>query len=183
MSAHAHSHPQDELENPDVMHETSDISVRAVIWFVVVMFATVGVMHVTTLGFFKLFDHMERANDPYVSPLSPSPASVATPSVSFPEPRLQTTPWEDLKNLRADETGYLNSYGWVDQKAGEAHIPIDKAKEMLLQRGIAVRPELGDATEGTHFYATGESSGGRNIPASTPAKAGDQNQKPGGEKQ
>jgi hypothetical protein len=172
MSAHAHPHPQDDLKNPDVTHETSDINVRAIIWFVVVLAVTVIVVDVAMVGLFKVFDHIERANDPYVSPLSPNPAAIGTPSVSFPEPRLQTTPWEDLKNLRADETGYLNSYGWVDQKAGEAHIPIDKAKQMLLQRGIAVRPELGDATEGTHFYATGESSGGRNIPASTSAKAG-----------
>jgi len=178
----AHAHPQDDLQNPDVAHETTDINVRAIIWFIVVMFGTVGVMHLTTLGLFKVFDHFERANDPYVSPLAPTSANTASPAQSFPEPRLQTTPWEDLKTLRGDETNFLNSYGWIDQKAGEAHIPIDKAKQMLLQRGIPVRPELGDATEGTHFYSTGEASGGRDLPASTPVKAGSET-KPGGDKQ
>jgi len=53
----------------------------------------------------------------------------------------------------------------VDEKLGVARIPISKAKEMLLQKGIPVRPELADATEGTHVAATGESNSGRTIPA------------------
>jgi hypothetical protein len=54
---------------------------------------------------------------------------------------------------------------------GVARIPIAKAKEMLLQKGIPVRPELADATEGTHIQATGESNGGRSLPAGQPDKS------------
>jgi hypothetical protein len=67
--------------------------------------------------------------------------------------------------LRADESSYLHGYGWVDEKGGVARVPIEKAKAMLLQKGIPVRPELADPTEGTRIAATGESNSGRNIPA------------------
>ncbi len=53
-----------------------------------------------------------------------------------PEPRLQTNPREDLRDLRAQEDAILNSYGWVDRAAGSVHIPIDRAMEIVLERGI-----------------------------------------------
>ena len=33
----------------------------------------------------------------------------------------------------------LNSYGWVDPKAGVVRIPIDRAMDLLLQKGLPVR--------------------------------------------
>ena len=37
MSAHDHAGPHGDLHNADVHHEESDINVRAIIWFVVVL--------------------------------------------------------------------------------------------------------------------------------------------------
>jgi len=42
---------------------------------------------------------------------------------------------------------------------------------MLLKKGIPVRPELAEEAEGTHLAATGESNGGRSIPAGGPDKS------------
>jgi hypothetical protein len=36
----------------------------------------------------------------------------------------------------------LHSYGWVDEKAGVAHIPIERAMELTVQR-LPVRPQGG----------------------------------------
>jgi len=153
------AHPHGDLHNPDVAHEESDINLRALVWFVVMLTLVVIGVQVVTWGMFKVMNHYATVNEPFVTPL-------AAPSGQRPpEPRLQVTPWADLKRLRVEEQQFLNSYGWVDQKLGVARIPISRAKEMLLQRGIPVRPELGDPTEGTHVFATGESSGGRTIPA------------------
>jgi hypothetical protein len=169
MSAH-HAGPQHgDLHNADVHHEESDINVRAIIWFVVVLGGVVLSMNVSMWGMFKVLQHFERKNEPYVTPLA-RPAG-ETP----PEPRLQTVPWTDLHTFRAEQERSLHGYGWVDEKLGVAHVPIAKAKEMLLQKGIPVRPELAEESAGTHLAATGESNGGRTIPAggadksSTPA--------------
>ena len=46
-----------------------------------------------------------------------------------PEPRLQTNPREDLRDLRASEDALLNSYGWVDKNNGIVRIPIERGDE------------------------------------------------------
>jgi hypothetical protein len=166
MSAHPHAgHPHGSLDNPDVAHETGDINVRAILWFVAVLAGVVLAMNAAMAGMFKVLQHYERRNEPYVTPLARPAGETA------PEPRLQTTPWTDLRTFRAEQHDYLHGYGWVDEKLGVARIPIERAKEMLLQRGIAVRPELADAAEGTHVAATGESNSARGIPAAGPDRS------------
>lgn len=168
MSAQAHPAHSDDLHNADVAHEHDDINVRAIIWFVAVLTGIALAINVSMWGMFRVLDHFERKGEPYVSPLTPAPA--AGPE-AWPEPRLQTRPWEDLGRFRADQQNRLQTYGWVDEKLGVARIPIAKAKEMLLQRGLPVRPELADEMEGTHVAATGESSGGRNLPGGSADKS------------
>ena len=165
----AHAHPQPEIQNPDTTHETSDVSIRAIVWFVVVLTAVAIAIQAAMVGMFVILDKIEVKNEAPVSPLA-LPAGTAPP-----EPHLQTTPWADLKVLRAEESAYLHGYGWVDQGAGVARVPIEKAKAMLLQKGIPVRPGVGDPTEGTHVAAMGESNSARSIPAGQPdeSAAGD----------
>jgi hypothetical protein len=56
-----------------------------------------------------------------------------------PEPRLQTTAPEDFKRYRAEQDKILESYGWVDAQAGIVRIPIQRAMDMLLEKGYPVR--------------------------------------------
>jgi hypothetical protein len=158
----AAAHPHGSLDNPEVAHEESDINVRAVLWFVGILVFTAVAINLSMWGLFVALDRLDTRNDRVETPLM-APAGTLPP-----EPRLQTTPWEDLEKFRASEDQYLRSYGWVDKGAGVAHMPIDKAKALLLQRGLPTRQTPGDPTEGTHVAASGESSGGRNIPAGTP---------------
>jgi hypothetical protein len=159
------AHPHGGLENPDTAHEESDINVRAIIWFVAVLTIIVILTDAAMWGMFRVLAYYETKNDPAVSPLF-IPAGRPLPA-----PGLQTQPWTDLKKFRADADQHLHSYGWVDEKTGVARIPIEKAKEMLLQKGIPVRPDVVDATEGTHVAAGGESNGGRTLPAGQPDKS------------
>src|SRR5438552_15747466 len=48
----------------------------------------------------------------------------------------QVAPDAALKQLRATEDAALTTYGWVDRKNGIVHIPIDRAMDLLLQRGL-----------------------------------------------
>jgi hypothetical protein len=160
MSAH---HPQQPTAKPDAAHEQSDINLRAIIWFVVVLGLIVVSVDIAMWGMFKVLDRLETSNDPIVSPLA---VEARRPDAPPPGPApLQTTPWADLKVFRAEQYAHLHGYGWVDETAGVARVPIDKAKEMLLKKGLPVRPELADDTEGTHVAAGGESNSGRTIPA------------------
>ena len=154
--------PHGNLDNPETVHEHSDINVRVIIGFMVVLTAIVLAIDVAMWGLFKVLHNYEVKNDPYVTPL-------AMPAGRPPaEPALQVTPWADLNKFRADQHTHMTSYGWVDEKAGVARIPISKAKEILLKRGIPVRPDLADPSLGTNHAASGDSSGGRSLPASKP---------------
>jgi len=45
----------------------------------------------------------------------------------------------------------LYTYGWVDEKAGTVHIPIERAMDLLVQRGLPVRAQVaqGESTAAT----------------------------------
>ena len=58
-----------------------------------------------------------------------------------PAPRLQTQPFKDIYQLKTEQRGVLTSYGWVNQASGVVHIPIDRAMELTLQRGLPARAE------------------------------------------
>jgi hypothetical protein len=62
-----------------------------------------------------------------------------------PEPRLQTDPRGDLRDLRTREDTLLSTYGWVDKAAGVVRIPIDEAMRITAQRGLPARSGTGDA--------------------------------------
>src|SRR5438132_4494267 len=55
---------------------------------------------------------------------------------------LQSTATSDdaLQQLRATEDALLNTYGWIDRENGVVHIPIQRAMDLVLQRGLPVRP-------------------------------------------
>jgi hypothetical protein len=71
------------------------------------------------------------------SPLAPQ----RTPP---PSPRLQTndTTVTDLKSAREEEDKLLHSYAWVDKDKGVVRIPIDRAIDLLAERGLpAIKAE------------------------------------------
>ena len=92
-------HPHGELVNENVHHEESDINIRAIITFIVVLTVIAVGIQIAMVGLFKVFNVVENKNQPVVSPLASGPAQVT----DFPSPSLQTTPWADLQKLRAGE--------------------------------------------------------------------------------
>ena len=129
---HAAGHHDD--ENPGIHHETSDVNVRGIFGF------AIGLL-VTTLFFsflvWVLFQYFQVREATRVAPEYPLAATQETRVP--PEPRLQTTPREDLKALRSAEDELLNGYSWVDRNAGVVRIPIDQAMRLTLQRGLPSR--------------------------------------------
>ena len=179
----AHGHDADALHNPDVAHEDSDVNVQAILSFAVIVAVVSIVSGVIVWGMFVLFEHEAAARDPKLSPLA-RPATVmpehsSTPTFgAAPQPQLLTNEPMALREFRQTEDATLHQYGWVDQKAGVARVPIDQAKKLLIERGLPARAGGSDAAEGTHAPAFGESNGGRTIPTGQPPAAGAQEPQP-----
>jgi hypothetical protein len=108
-----------------------DVNTRAVFRFG--FWLGVGVVAVTLamLALLRVLELRDRASDKVLSP-SVAANLARTP----PEPRLEPLPLAPGQRLRAEEDAILTSYAWVDQKAGFARIPIDRALEILVQRGL-----------------------------------------------
>jgi hypothetical protein len=118
-------------EHPGRGYEDSDVSVGRLIAFAggVVALVVLGV-----LGSAAVFHFFVR-HQPLGPPASPFEDVRTVP----PEPRLQTTAPLDLKDYRANQEKILEGYGWVDSQAGIVRIPVDRAMDLLLQKGFPVR--------------------------------------------
>jgi hypothetical protein len=53
-----------------------------------------------------------------------------------PPPRLETDEPGDLAAYRATSQQRLQTYGWVDRASGVVRIPIDRAKALVVERGV-----------------------------------------------
>lgn len=54
-------------------------------------------------------------------------------------PGLSSAPQPEMQRERREKEARLHSAGWVDRKAGIAHIPIDDAMDILASRAGAKR--------------------------------------------
>ncbi len=175
------TNPHDELHNDDTAHEESDINIHAVLTATAVIAAVCLVTAGLMLGLFRFLEGQAETRDPRLSPLA-TPA-VKMPSNTMgsptfgdaPDPKLLTDEPRYLSGVRGGWQSTLHSYAWIDQQAGVARIPIDRAKELLVERGsVAVRAEpIEDPRLGTHAPAYGESSSGRTITKPVTATTGE----------
>jgi hypothetical protein len=116
---------------PEAHYETRDASTRGLVMFGIGLFATLVVVAALTAWLFGYFAKSQS--------LGPPASPFENVRVLPPQPRLQVNPRQDLLRLRENEKAELDSYGWVDQKNGIAHIPIDRAMDLIAQRGLPAR--------------------------------------------
>jgi hypothetical protein len=98
------------------------------------------------------------------------------PVDKFPNPRLQESPPVDLVGITREERTRISSYGWVDKKAGVARIPVDRAMDILAQKGlpkVAAKPRTPGAPPNTSIPPAGkrEEAGSGENPAAPATKA------------
>src|SRR5260370_41758911 len=69
-------------------------------------------------------------------PLGPRSSPLENVRTLPPLPPLQVFPVQDLNEYRPAKDANLNSYAWEDRQAGVVRIPVDRAMDLLLQRGL-----------------------------------------------
>lgn len=68
----------------------------------------------------------------------------------FPKPNLQIDDdHAERLALYSQQDAKLNSYGWVDRNNGIVRIPIDRAMELIAQRGLPARTNGVSSTDGS----------------------------------
>jgi hypothetical protein len=127
--------------------ERRDISAAGIIYFFVGLAAAALIISFLLAGLYDFLDKREKAQQPQVNPLITNvPADTRQipfnyPEKAFPTPRLEQDERTQLNDIRMAEEQKLSSYDWIDQKAGTVRIPIDRAMDLVAQRGLPVRTQ------------------------------------------
>ena len=115
-------------------HERKDVDVMSVMTIVLMLVISCGVISLSVglmIHYFKW----------HASAKTAGKANIPVTAVQqFPGTRLEVKPGASLAELRAAEDADLNSYGWIDRNSGTIRIPIERAMQLLLERGL---PDVG----------------------------------------
>lgn len=139
-------------------YERRDIGAAGIIYFLAGLGVALVIVYFVVNGLFWYLDKRVESEQPAVSPLVkniPSDTRRIPPKYNgdyqkylqqeFPAPQLEINERTELNDIRLREENTLSSYGWVDEKAGTVHIPIDRAMDLLAQRGLPVRQQSAES--------------------------------------
>jgi hypothetical protein len=114
-------------------YETRDANIAGLLQFA---FWMAVILAVTLVGIKFSFNYFKK-----VEPMGEmaSPMLKATDRMLPPSPRLQSQPHQELVDYCAAQQREVTTYGWVDQPSGVARIPIDRAMDLVLDRGLPAR--------------------------------------------
>ncbi len=115
-------------------HIDREIDARTVRRFALFVLGLIGVAILLIWGVGSLVKKELPKQDP-----APPPLEAARENPLPPEPRLQQAPPKDMQEFRAREDAVLKGYAWVDKEKGEAQIPIDRAIDLVVAKGLPVK--------------------------------------------
>ncbi len=139
--------------NQGARFERQDLNAGDVYSFLIGLALVCILVYFLLRGMYAYLDARARASQPPQNPLvavtAPQgrnpPPDVERERINktFPEPRLEDNERQEISQFRLQEEQTLNSYGWVDQPAGILHIPIERAMQLIAQRGLPTPPPAG----------------------------------------
>jgi hypothetical protein len=137
-------------------YEGTDVKVSGVVVFLTALGIFVVVTAVLCVGIGKVINsELAKADGPVtkwnhpvdvrkLGNLASSPEiqqQFAQLANRFPTPRLQTDDgYQEIADMHAKEDLLLENYSWVDQGKGTVRIPIERAMELIAERGLPVVP-------------------------------------------
>ena len=136
-----------------VEFEHEDLSTRGVFGFMIGLVVSGVIIYFIITGMYTFLDKYEQSQMTSSSPLVKAQDSamvgarrvtkdyVEKKFIDNGAPLLEVDERGQLSTFVLDQEKQLHSYGWVDEKAGVAHIPIDQAMDMIAKRGLPVCPQ------------------------------------------
>jgi hypothetical protein len=140
-------------------YERRDIGIGGVLYFMAGLAVAAVIVHFVIAGLYKYLENRSEAQQRSVSPLVTNPVRdtrILPPQFktdsegtdyekylqkSFPEPQLEIDERTELNKVRLYEEDRLSTYDYIDKDAGTIRIPIDRAMDLLVQRGLPTREQ------------------------------------------
>jgi hypothetical protein len=153
-----HEEPKEPVKvDASLGYEGTDVKVSGVVVFLTALGIFVAVTGVLCVGIGKVINsELAKADGPVtkwnhpvdvrkLGNLASSPElqqQFAQLAARFPTPRLQTDDgYDEIYVMHQKEDLLLENYSYVDQSKGTVRIPIERAMELIAQRGLPVAPE------------------------------------------
>lgn len=177
---HHHSSHGDDGGGP-LNHETTDISLEGVgkltIGFALVLFVVTGVMY----GSYRLLDRRSDAQQVPIHRISDRPGGSEEIIPNLVDkvnemqnvgrtpagPRLLTNEPLWLAEIKKTQQDALTTYGWVNKDAGTVRLPIERAKGLIVERGLP-QTAASDAVPADGTTAPAADPGGMEATVGTP---------------
>jgi len=140
-------------------YERRDVGPALILYFLLGLGIALVLSYFVARGVYHFLDQHYAAEQPHVSPLvtdAPTDTRHLPPQYqtdaegrdyekylhkNFPEPQLETNERTELNTIRLGEEETLSTYDYVDKSAGIVRIPIDRAMDLIVQRGLPVRQQ------------------------------------------
>lgn len=158
--------------------ESSGIKAQPILMFLVILTVSTAAVFVIIKGLLWGFARMDT-----MSPQTPATMVSSDARKLPPAPRLQGAPGAgstatkdapselplvELADYNRKVNERIKGYGWVNKEAGVAHIDIERAKALIVERGLPMRSdasiaEIEKAAEARKAMMNADSSAGRMI--------------------
>ena len=158
MPTHNPNEPEREPVDASKGFEHSDVGVAGIAVFLTALTVFVVVTGLLAYGIGKVINaHLAKEDATKskwvktvdVRPLGNMPSNpelenkMAELTQQLPAPKLQPDDGlQDTADLHAKEDLLLEYYSWADQGQGKVRIPIERAMELIAQRGLPVAPQV-----------------------------------------
>jgi hypothetical protein len=167
--------PQNGVVSSGYQH--GDADTHAIFRFMVIL----GVALIAIAGFMWLWFYYLSIAERQPAPASPFAGVRQVP----PSPQLQVNPRDDLRKSLAQQEQDLETYSWANRETGAVRIPIERAMDLLLQKGLPVVNPSDGSKPGSAAQPTGPDGAAAGArPSRAAAAAGPRNSRtpatPGG---
>jgi len=126
-------------------YEQEDLRASGPFYFMAGLALLGLVIYLITFGIYRFLNSYDMAHQPPLSPMVTPEADTRVvthqDTQTFPQPRLEENERTELRSFIEDQDRKLATYGWVDKDRGIVRIPIDRAMELIVQRGLPVHPK------------------------------------------
>ena len=126
-------------------YERQDLGARGVFYFMAGLAVFGIIIYMIIFGMYRFLDTYETAHQPPMSPIMTPPADTraVTPgeTQNFPLPRLEENERTQLRQIVEEQDRKLATYNWLDKDKGVVQIPIERAMDLIAQRGLPVQTQ------------------------------------------
>jgi hypothetical protein len=126
--------------------EHQDLGSRGIVYSLIGLILFVGVICGIVFGVYHVLDSFSHANQttmsPMIAPEADTRAVTDKDTEVFPQPRLEKNERTELREFIENEDRQLATYNWVDKDKGIVQVPIDHAMDLIVKRGLPVRPQV-----------------------------------------